>query len=300
MHTRTTVSLVVALALPVSGCRDVTDARQSLIAGPQLLALEAEPAEAAPGERVHYQALAVDADGPLEDPQLAFSFCRTPKPLGDNRAASDACAQQAEQAFAAQGTSADAAVPTDACTLFGPSVPANARPPDPDASGGYYQPLRIQLDQLSAVALQRIRCPLPNAPIAAARAFRERYLPNRNPVLTPLSLQFDGRELAQDRVPRGREIVLRVGWTAESAEQFVVYDRASAELVGQRESMRVSWYVNGGELAYDRTGRAATDEGLVTENRLRLPDRVGRAQLWIVLRDSRGGVTHASYDLALR
>ncbi|MFI5309426.1 MAG: hypothetical protein ACHQ53_18870 [Polyangiales bacterium] len=299
MRRRTASCLIIALL--AGACREVSDARPSRIVGPQILALEAEPPEAAPGASVSYHVLAVDRGGSLE-PTLGMqlAYCRTPKPLTDNRVASDACAEASEQPFAGASESLEGVVPSDTCALFGPNVPATDRPPDPDSTGGYYQPVRVEIESLAAVGLQRIRCPLANAPIDVALAFRDRYVANQNPVLLPLLATIDGKAVELSDIPRDRDVQLALGWPAESAERFVVFDLATATLAEQRESMRVSWFVTDGELSYDRTGRAADDFALRTENSWHSPGTAIRAHLWVVLRDSRGGTTHASYDLEVR
>jgi len=287
-------------AAHVTACRDASDARSSSIETAQVLALEAEPPEAAPGEHVRYHVLAVDRGGEIDPADFTLAYCRTPSAETENRVASDACAASPEQAIATQGPDADATVSSDACALFGPSAPAGVRAPDPDATGGYYQPLRVEENGAVAVGLQRIRCALPDAPIDITRAFEDRYVANHNPVLSPLSMSVGGKAVAPDAVPRGQELRLRVAWPEDAVERFVVYDRLTVALIEQREAMRVSWFATAGELAYDHTGRAGDDTSRIAENRWRAPTSAGRVHLFIVLRDSRGGTTHAAYTLEVR
>ncbi|MET0384704.1 MAG: hypothetical protein ABW321_02035, partial [Polyangiales bacterium] len=150
------------------------------------------------------------------------------------------------------------------------------------------------------VAMLRLRCPLANAPLALTREFRERYVPNQNPELMPLSAAIDGEPVALDALPRGREITLSVGWSAMSRERYVVYDSERVQLREQYESLRVSWFVTDGELAFDHTGRTADEPTHHTDNRWVTPQRAGRTHLWLVLRDERGGSTHAAYVLDVR
>ena len=63
--------------------------------------------------------------------------------------------------------------------------------------------------------------------------------------------------------------------------------------------MRVAWYVSAGQLDTESTGRAEDDLALSTSNRWLAPSNAGAAKLWIALRDSRGGVDFAAYDLVV-
>ncbi|MEY4579792.1 MAG: hypothetical protein RL701_4495 [Pseudomonadota bacterium] len=290
MHIRTGL-FVLSLAC---ACRESSDGRPSLVSEPQIIAVEADPPDTSPGQTVNYRVVTVGPDGELAPDDLTLSYCQTAKAVGDNRVASLACAENNER------DTPVGRVPSDACMLFGPSVAATARPPDPDATGGYYQPLRVAWGAISAVAMQRLRCSLPSAPVALLQEFRERYVANQNPVLSPLSLSLDGDAVAFDDVPANRELSLRVSWPQASREPYVWYDREQVQLSTRTEALRVAWFVTAGELSYDATGRAANETSLDTENRWFTPERAGTVHLWLVLRDDRGGTTHASYDLTVR
>jgi len=64
--------------------------------------------------------------------------------------------------------------------------------------------------------------------------------------------------------------------------------------------MRVSWYVNAGTLDTQSTGRTEDDWELTAQNHWTAPEASGTFALWVVLRDSRGGVDFASYELAVQ
>ena len=61
--------------------------------------------------------------------------------------------------------------------------------------------------------------------------------------------------------------------------------------------MRVSWYATAGAFDTETTGRAEDDPATTTPNGWSAPGAPGVVHVWIVLRDSRGGVDFASYDL---
>jgi hypothetical protein len=64
--------------------------------------------------------------------------------------------------------------------------------------------------------------------------------------------------------------------------------------------MRVSWFVTAGALDEEVTGRDEDDHGLTTATTWQAPATRGVAHVWLVLRDSRGGVDFAGYDLEVR
>ena len=92
-------------------------------------------------------------------------------------------------------------------------------------------------------------------------------------------------------------VALSIGWTDADAEGYVTFDLASQSLVDRREAMRVSWFATAGDLGTDRTGRAEDDRATATENTWTAPSSAGRVHVWIVLRDSRGGVTWQSVEI---
>lgn len=204
------------------------------------------------------------------------------------------------------------------------------RPADPDTTGGYYQPLRllVEADPRPVLALGQTRliCGLPNATREVTEVFRRRYHPNRNPQI--LSVESGGRALAAEGEPPAvtvapnARIALRVIWpscddaggcgdglcsieedltscpadcappakTCAGAETYLYYDLASRTLVPRRESIRVSWFATAGELAEERTGRDENDRATFADNIFTAPSAVGPVKVWVVVRDSRGGV----------
>jgi len=280
----------LVLATLLLSCLGEDNARPSLIVEARVLALRSEPAEAAPGERVSLSILAADSSGTLPVSDFRLGFCRTAKSLGDNRLASDACAQRTEQAIA--GFSA--VVPSDACSRFGPNVPSGVRPSDPDTTGGFYQPIRIARARVEAVGVLRLTCPLTDAPLTITRAYRERYVRNRSPELSELSVVHNGTVLELNTIPKGAQLDLHSGWTTSSQESYVLYDRSDRSLRDRTEALRLSWFTSSGELALDST---STPQAV---NHYRTPDEPGLVHLWLVLRDERGGQAYADYELEVR
>ena len=61
----------------------------------------------------------------------------------------------------------------------------------------------------------------------------------------------------------------------------------------------MAWYSSGGALDTESTGRAPDDTGTTTDDGWLAPAAPGTVHLWTVLRDSRGGVDFATYDLVV-
>lgn len=294
------------LAVVAAGCRPDAGAPLSQVEAPRVLAVRFDPAEAKPGARVTATALVASPDGTIMPP-LAWSVCRSPKPITVDDVVDPAC-------LAAGGTTPldtssaplPLVLPADGCALFGPELPpATAgqpplQPRAPDASGGYYQPLRVELDGASTIAMARIGCALAGASMDAAAAFAASYTPNVNPKLTALGAALDGQPLALDAIPAGRTITLSVGWTPDSPERYPVLDTLSQALVDHREAMTVSWFATAGRFAVERSGRGQADPALAVDNRWTAPASAGVAYVWIVVRDSRGGVDFAAYSLTVK
>jgi hypothetical protein len=286
------------------GCRPDLDAPLSLVTGTRILAVRAEPAEAAPGETVSYEALVASPVGTVTDAAIAWSFCTAPKPPGENNVVDPACLGAGIAPAGPPGPSLVAATPAAGCALFGPAAPPPARPRDPDATGGYYQPLRALVEEGDpAIVLSRITCELAQASAQVAAEFRARYRLNRNPRLLPASLRAsraeDGQAVTLDQLPAGQRIRFVIDWQADAAETYPVFDPATQSLVDHREALRVSWFATAGTFAAEHTGRSEEDAALSSDNVWTAPATLGPVYLWVVLRDARGGSDFVSHGLAV-
>lgn len=313
MTRRAAIALGCALG---AGCKPELGDPASLVTEPRILAVRSEPAELAPDHAASYRAL-VAVPGGGAAPDVAWSFCTEPAPLSSNNVVNDRCLEGGP-ALPDHGLEIQAAIPLGACAVFGPTPPAPLpgqpplRPHDADVTGGYYQPIRaiaaIDGDPLPAgIGLTRITCDLANAPLDVVVDFRARYRANTNPTLLGVEVLavpgggLRGGELAPgapSALPARTAVPLRASWTADSAEPFPVFDPASRTLVDHREAIRVSWFVSGGELTADRTGRGEAEDQSFADDVWTTPDP-GPANLWVVVRDSRGGVAFASYPIAI-
>jgi len=287
--------LLAAVATLASGCDDPLDQRLGLVDAPRVLAVIAQPAEAKPSAMIAYEAVIASPDGPLAIAP-SWGYCTSPKPPTEDNAASTDCVGGDALIDLGTATTVMGALPAEGCIRFGPDVPPGGfRPRDPDASGGYYQPVRVASDDLLAIGLSRIICNLPTAPFDAAARYRAEYVANANPVLDAIALEPSTPDpsapdpLAPARVPGSSNITLTATWPEASAEPYLYFDTEAQVLVDRREAMRVSWFATSGTLAEDASAVGETDAAVSASTTWRT-QATGDAWIWIVLRDSRGGV----------
>ncbi|MCU1279631.1 MAG: hypothetical protein JWM53_3177, partial [bacterium] len=152
---------------------------------------------------------------------------------------------------------------------------------------------------VTGFALERVTCNLAQAGADLAVQYGMTYHANANPSLQPLTATANGAAVALTALPAGQAIDFSVGWPAGAVESFPVFDVAAAALVPHAESMRVSWFATGGSFLHEVTGRDEGDPATTTDNVWTAPSVAGPVHLWIVLRDSRGGVDFAAYELAV-
>jgi len=300
-----------------AGCKPDVGSPPSLVAAPQLLAIRQTPPEVTPGATATFEALVGDVGGTLPI-DIAWTLCTTPKPPAETNNVSQACVTMPDSELPAPGQ-VMLSIPANACSLFGPDPPPvtpPVRPRDPDATGGYYVPVRADTQasdgtDLLAFAFERIQCNLANAPADVARMYNMTYLPNVAPVIADVVLDPDGAPvtlLAANGaspdglvVPSGVAVTLRLAWTPQSAETYVRYDAGSRALITPREALRVSWFTTAGAYAHDRTGRTGDEPDVTTDNVWTAPVVATPAlvHFWVVLRDERGGVDFTSFELTV-
>jgi len=327
---------IACVCLAGLGCKPEIGNPLSLITGPTILAVRGEPAEAAAGQPVSYELLAVDVDGPipadnsvLSDPAL-WAVCTVPKPPTEINAVAKQCLDTASLPGAAGSTltTFDSPMLDNACSLFGPIAPPvqgdqpAIQPRSPDITGGYYLPVRVSIaipldlrrpgmatpDTLVGFALERISCGLANAPAADLTQYNKTYTRNQNPVISQLTWK-QGNGEALPLVPvvpgafpitqislSGGPVAFELSWPDAAAETYPAFDISARELYRTREALRVAWFATSGKFDRDTTGRTEYDYNLSVTNRLTL-DTLGPVNLWAVLHDSRGGVAFAYYAI---
>jgi hypothetical protein len=296
---RARCAVVVLVVATSTHCVPTLSGSDSLITKTRILAIKAEPAEGAPGAKATFSTLVASPGGSVSGAPIAWDFCTAPKPIVEDNVVSNACLGSSALVPAGAGPSTTTNTPAKGCSLFGPDTASTGfRPRDPDSTGGFYQPLRAELSGAAdAFALTRIHCDLPNASADAASAFAKAYRLNQNPTLQPLTATMNGAPVALGAITAGAHVTLQASWPASSAETFAYFDPSSQTVTTQRESMQVAWYSSDGSFDTESTGRASGDMATTSEDGFQAPANEQTTHVWIVLRDSRGGIDFASYDL---
>jgi hypothetical protein len=332
--------LLPLFALSVLACVPEFDDDLSTITEPRLLAIQASPAEAEPGDTVTLRALVAAPEAARPDAP-SWSLCLARKPLTELGPVNPDCLAVEDDGSGAvlslgRGDEVSATLPKDGCTLFGPLAPPPeagekpSRPVDPDTTGGYYQPLSAALGPALSIGAVRLDCGIAQAATAQILAYNSQYRPNENPQVSALVSQGD--ELVEPNggftVRAGAAVPLTASWDScpaepvcgdgicsayedrincaddcggseargcSGAEPYVWYDLETFTIDPRREGIRVAWYASAGSFEDEQTGRDEGDPGLTTSNVWRAPTRSGPATLWLVIRDSRGGVSWETY-----
>jgi len=218
-----------------AACVPTFDDQLSIVSEPKLLAVQSEPAEAAPGEQVTLNALVASPALEQSESALSWGLCRARKPLTELGPVNPLCLQPPERAPRdavtplGRAASVSATLPMDACRLFGPSLPEAmngqpaGRPVDPDPTGGFYQPITVTVLDSGVTSLGDIRlfCPPSGLDQDQAGDFAAQYRRNENPTLERLvSLDAAGAATPVPDEPDtlsvsvGQSIHLQASWAA--------------------------------------------------------------------------------------
>jgi len=295
------------------GCKPAVGQAPSLITDYALLAVMGQPPEAKPGDKVTYSYLLASPAGTFDDNTAGWDVCLTPKPPAENNAVASACNPPTPGTN--PGLTFDSVMPTDACQLFGPIAPPvqagkpAIRPRDPDATGGYYLPVRVKFSDLetgevTGFAFERISCTPANANGPVIQDYKSQYHANTDPGIASTDLVTSGgARTTLDTatqpvlVSPGETVDFEATFTTGSAETFPVLAPSGDALVPQTESLHMSWFATAGSFVHDRTGVASDETATSTTNSWKAPATAMDIRLWLVLRDSRGGTAFRSYAL---
>lgn len=273
----------------------------------RVLDIKATPAEVVPGEQTLLQSLVVDPYKDVRPLSYLWVMC-DPDPSGSS--ASPCGATSDLRSISDLTGGAGGALPAGVHIFpFGSAVydtaPADAFDPFPPGSperenglestillvtweGTDPQELRSS-DTVEQVALKRVRIVLPGA----AR--------NHNPVLAEVRVGgHPFTDVAPPRLQGGSTIVLSATAGPGSAER---YDRTLPDgtVLHETEPMVFSWYANAGAFDEVQQESARTSDGQGIDFRVPTYDQTagGVVDLWVVLRDSRGGSDFAHRQLVV-
>jgi hypothetical protein len=218
----------VVLVGAVAACKPNLNDTVSIITSPQIVAVQAQPAEAAPGKTTRLTALYVGPSGAIGNGAVDWAFCDERKPLAELEPVSPLCLEPSGAWFVpiGGGDSVVGTIPGDACQQFGPDVPQPqpnqppGRPVDPDPTGGYYQPIRVRAagatGNVIAVGEMRLSCSLANAGADVSASYAQRYHVNANPAVVSLGpkggMPWVTSDAGSNTVAPGTRVELEVAW----------------------------------------------------------------------------------------
>jgi hypothetical protein len=272
----------------------------ALITEARVLAVQFDPPEAAAGGDVIARALVASPSGTLTDAAVDWSWCLVPKPPADNGIVNVECLAGGE--VVGSGTQTRLSIPPDACSLFGSETPpGDYRPRDPDATGGFYQPVRLDVDGASSFGLERITCRQRSLSVDVATELSRTYVANRNPRLLPVESTgtngTEGGTAASVVVGDDVRVTLRVD--GADFEAFPIVDLQTQTLLTARETLRFGLFGSGGRFASSRFDGIDADDGPEVSTTWRAPQEVGTVHLWAVVTDSRGGSDFVGWDVVV-
>jgi len=94
----------------------------------------------------------------------------------------------------------------------------NSSTSDPDATGGYYQPLRLDLGAEQAIFRERLSCGLAGASLAMSQAFR-RALHRKQKSNPGVAVSPAGETpVSLDALPASQRVRLFATWSPDSVE----------------------------------------------------------------------------------
>ena len=225
-----------ALLPLLAACNPEFDNRFSTVDSPRVLAIQSTPAQAAPSKDVAYRILVVGPRGTIDQPTVDWSFCTQAKPVSELNDVSQECFGTGEHVVPfAMGADATGTIPKNACRQFGPDIPETqpgepaARPIDADSTGGYYQPIILNVaadgETVSTLGETRIACGLANSTGSQLEAYQLGSKPNENPKLSQVvatssndALLADGASSSSLTVKPGELVTLRASWPSCPSE----------------------------------------------------------------------------------
>jgi hypothetical protein len=279
--------------LGASACFPEFEDRPYLLDRPTVLAVQSNPAEVIQDQVLGLTALVATPSGTVTEP-LAWAFCTEPRRVEERTSVTASCL--AGDSLEPIEDPAAARMLKDGCYRFGPVSPPTEegepprRPSDPDPTGGYYVPVRVDYQagggtDASSFGFVRLRCDLAGATRDIFDAYQKAYTNNLNPAISDLAFE--------PQVAAGATTELSLLAAPDNNEPYVVYSATDAKLYDRVETLSVAWYVTGGTLTQPKQ-TLTSDElalGMRFETSWQAPATAGTFYGWAVLRDDRGGVS---------
>ncbi|MDX2050905.1 MAG: hypothetical protein SFV15_00850 [Polyangiaceae bacterium] len=296
-------------ALLVTACIPEFPEDTALVDSPRVLAIRAEAAEAAPEQSVKLSVLVAAPPG-VAIPTPNWAFCSARKPLAELGPVASDCLLPESAGFTTReaigsGLDAEASLTKDACRQFGPIRPEPkpgqpaGRPVDPDVTGGFYQPVVLELGSEVALGSVRLICGLTGLPREESVKYNAQYRANTNPVIDELKATEGGAPVSIRSAQSGeKELTLHKGSSVElsalfascpsepicgdgvcsaieskeecgedcnlqrgcsGAEEYTWFNPVTRVVEQRRESVVASWFATGGSFGAQRTGNSGAE-----------------------------------------
>jgi hypothetical protein len=273
------IAIIACLLLAASACEPDGEAPRTLVTGPRVLAIKAQPPQVPPGASTTVTILVAGTQG--QAATVAWSRCLlAPLP---GQASNPDCVTNAQASYIepiGEGTTITTMMPAD--------ITADALG-QPDASGGVYLTLvaRVTVGAESLAAVYRLRLSTGSDD-------------NQNPTLTGVTAS-DGSatESLDEATPRpvrqGDKLTLNAVLAPGSEDTYIA--PMVGDLGGQvRETERTSWFSSAGEFDDDRT-EIGQRTVLSLDQFLPAPGTI--IDLYAVAHEERGGVDFVHRTLRL-
>jgi hypothetical protein len=326
MVRRALLALLAGSALLAGACDDPDFPEYNELEGFRLLAVQADPPALGPGETATLTTLIYDDGEPLDQVDYQWSWCpaRLPTALGGD------CVLDEEVLADELGLDDVSLDLGDAPTAsFSHDIPVAlleglcSAQPDAGAGSGLSAAFDVLLDcsQGLPITIQLIVSGRSGGPITAVKELRlllEERDGDENPIINDLKLleippdrEFDDDTLNEDdavsiaedgttEVHFGRRYRLFADVPPGASERFLKPPEGfDDEPMEKDENLALSWFVTSGDTDKERTAYTYGYEGSeisdVRQNSWRIPKPLdetrSEAQVMLVLRDERGGVT---------
>jgi hypothetical protein len=308
---------IILVTLMLCGCPPDFDPA-SHVEGLRVLAIKSEPPELAPGQTATLTPLVVATRGmDAGEPRITWSLCLRP-PLPGSAVANECLSTDGGEGLTPLGEG-----PTMQVTM--PELPPDALG-IPDFTGGVYLPvvMRVTDGVETVTAVYRLRRTL----LVSTPVFTGPVQPvNNNPRIDDILITYEHdagmRPFDTYAIHAGDRVMLRPVLPKESYEQYpqiegtleipdggvsldggVRFFDGGLEVGGIRlinvtENLRVSWFSSIGSFDPDVTGAAGKEDASFRLDKF-VPAPPADIDLYIVVRDDRGGIDFTTRKLLLR